>query len=288
MLRSSSISSFSISGNSFFPEELPLHWHRLTDLTIDGPAWESLLTGETMLEALARCPNLRTCKLVVNDAGGYEMQLLHSTVDLQFLRTLELDFAPVIRRVPRLLERLSLPELHDFTLHGHADQENSLSLAPFFGFWTHLESLHIDSNTFSQTTLLDSLRNLPPSLQQLSILDIVHGGSEPPSLDDEALVILAPCCPVLETLHINYCSAISDAALLQFITARMTGEFRATLRRVQVKFHRQMTLDILPSLAPFTDAGLDVSITYFPFQKTSTPFSPWQGLADAPGQPTYW
>ncbi|KAJ6594656.1 hypothetical protein B0H19DRAFT_1096334 [Mycena capillaripes] len=282
MLRSPNISGFSVSGNSFDPEKLPVHWDRLTDLTVDGRAWETLLTSDMVVQTLSRCPELRSCKLAVSDR---DPQLLHS-VELPFLHTLELDSGSSAT-VPRLLERLSLPGLRNFILHGYADHEGPFSLAPFFDSW-RLESLTIHSNSFSRTSLLDTLKNLPPTLRRLSILDVVHGGgSELASLDDEALVVLAPRCPILETLHISYCAAISDAALLQFITAKMKGEYRATLRRVQVRFQRQMTLDILPSLAPFIEAGLDVSITYFPLQTTPTPFSPWQGLADAPGQP-YW
>ncbi|KAJ6562581.1 hypothetical protein B0H19DRAFT_1069186 [Mycena capillaripes] len=285
MLKSPSISSFSISGNSF-SSDFPLQWHRLTELIIDGPAWDTLLTGEGVLQTLSMCPALRSCKLVVNDGAIDGIPLPHSTVDLQFLHTLELDFRRVIARVPRLLERLSLPQLRAFTLHGRVGPQSSFSLAPFFGFWTHLESLHIDSDTFSKPTLLDSVLNLPSSLRQLSILDVIQE-TEFMSLHDDALALLAPCCPALETVLINGCSAISDAALLTFITARMTGEYRTTLKHIQVKFRRQMTLDILPSLEPFIETGLDVSITYAP-PPTFSSFSPWQGLADAPRQPVFW
>ncbi|KAJ6562565.1 hypothetical protein B0H19DRAFT_1260132 [Mycena capillaripes] len=223
---------------------------------------------------------------MVNDGAMDGMPFLHSAVNLQFLCTLELDFGSVIARVPHLLERLSLPQLRAFTLHGHADSQSSISLAPFFAFWTHLESLHFDSKTFSKSTLLDSIQNLPPSLQRLSILDMSHG-AQLASLDDDALAVLATCCPALKTVLVNFCSAISDAALLKFITARMTGKYRTTLKHLQVRFHRHMTLDILPSLNSFLNAGLDVSITYTPRQ-TFSPFSPWQGLADAPGQQGFW
>ncbi|KAJ6572114.1 hypothetical protein B0H19DRAFT_1373000 [Mycena capillaripes] len=289
MLSSPGISSFSISGNSFSTEKFPLQWHRLTDLTIDGPAWETLLTGEGVLQTLSMCPALRSCKLVVNDGAIHEIPSPHSTVDLQLLRTLELDFGSLVARAPRLLERLSLPQLRAFTLHGHAESQDSFSLAPFFGFWTHLESLHINSNIFVKSNLLDSIRNLPPSLQQFSVLDMIYE-AELASFDDDALAVLATCCPALETVLIKYCSAISDAALLKFITARMTGEYPTTLKQLQVKFYRQMTLDILPSLETFIETGLDVSIIYVP-RLTSSPFSPWQGLADdpgpSPGQPFY-
>ncbi|KAJ6562563.1 hypothetical protein B0H19DRAFT_1234134, partial [Mycena capillaripes] len=282
MLSSPSISSFSISGNSFSPDKLPLQWHRLTDLTVDGPLWETLLTSERVLQTLSMCPALHSCKLMVNDGAMDGMPFLHSTVELQSLRALELNFGSVVARVPRLLEHLSLPQLRAFTLHGHADSQDSFSLAPFFAFWTHLESLHIDSKTFSKSTLLDSIQNLPPSLQRLSIFDMSHE-AQLASLDDDVLAVLAPGCPALKTVLINFCSAISDAALLKFITARMTGKYRTTLKHLQVRFNRHMRLDILPSLEPFIETGLDVSITYAP-PPSFSPSSPWQGLADASDQ----
>jgi hypothetical protein len=249
------------------------------------------MTSEMILKTFANCPTLRTCKLVVNDSGNVELPLSHPAVELPFLHTLELDFGGVISTVPRLLNRLSLPELRIFAFHGHADLRTSLSLAPFFALWTRLEILNIDSNSFSKSSLLESLRSLPPTLRILNIHDITHGAEVPLSLDDDALRVLEPRCPALETLVINYCCLITDAALLQFITARMSGEFRTALKFVAVQFSRQMMLDIMPSLQPFMEAGLDISITYLPLQAIPTPFSPWQGLEDAPspwGPPVYW
>ncbi|KAJ6588782.1 hypothetical protein B0H19DRAFT_1226514 [Mycena capillaripes] len=287
MLRSPRISSFSISGSSFFPDKLPLHWDQLTDLAISGPVWETSMTSEKVLQTISGCPRLRSCKLVVND-GVSPTPLLHPTVELPFLHTLELDFGVIVFMVPQLLERLSLPELRTFTFHGQADPQCSFSLTPFFTFWTHLESLNIDGNTFTKSTMLDSVRNLPSSLRQLSIREIVHGPElELGSLDDDALAVLASGCPALETLLVNYCCGISDTALFHFISARMTGEYRTKLKRLCIKFHRQMTLDILPSVQSFIESGLDVSLTYIPSQP-STPFSPWYGLDDAPDQPSSW
>jgi hypothetical protein len=291
MLSSPRITSFSTSGHNFIPDALPLQWHQLTNLTVDGPVWETSMTSEMILKTFANCPTLRTCKLVVNDSGNVELPLSHPAVELPFLHTLELDFGGVISTVPRLLNRLSLPELRIFAFHGHADLRTSLSLAPFFALWTRLEILSIDSNSFSKSSLLESLRSLPATLRILNIHDITHGAEVPLSLDDDALQVLEPRCPALETLVINYCCLITDAALLQFITARMSGEFRTALKFVAVQFSRQMMLDIMPSLQPFMEAGLDISITYLPLQAIPTPFSPWQGLEDAPspwGPPVYW
>ncbi|KAJ6594621.1 hypothetical protein B0H19DRAFT_1056875 [Mycena capillaripes] len=283
MLRSPRISSFSVSGNNFVPEKLPFHWHRLTDLAIDGHAWQTLLTSEMVVQTFSRCPELRTCKLAINNRAITGPQLLHS-VELRFLHTLDLDFGS-LTTAPRLLERLSLPELHTFTLSGYADPQSSFSLAPFFGLWARLESLTIGSNSFSKISLLDTLNHLPPTLRRLSILDIIHGGRqgiELGPLDDDVLAVLAISCAALETLNIIFCSAISDEALLKFIIARMTKGSRTALKRVEIQFIREMTIDILPNLEAFIDTGLDISVRYSPPQTTSTLFSPWHGLADAP------
>jgi hypothetical protein len=87
----------------------------------------------------------------------------------------------------------------------------------------------------------------------------------------------------LETLSIDFSSLISDEALLRFVTGRMTSlsGSEPTLKRVDIQFNRRMTSDIMPTLQPFVEeTGLDVRIQYLP--PVSTPFSPWQGLADAP------
>ncbi|KAJ6588670.1 hypothetical protein B0H19DRAFT_214551 [Mycena capillaripes] len=288
MLRSPRISSFSISGNSFFPDKLPLHWDQLTDLTISGTVWESLITSERVLQTISGCPQLRSCKLAVSDGGITQILLQHPVVELPFLHTLELDFGNIISMVPQLLERLSLPELRTFTLHGQADLENPFSLAPFFTFWTHLESLNIDSNTFSKSTMLDSVRNLPSSLRQLSIRDIISGVQpEFFPLDDDVLAVLASGCPALETLLMNYCWTISDTALLHFISARMTEEYCTNLK-LCITFCRRMTLDILPSVQSFIERGLNISLTYIPMQPPPGPYSPWNGLADGPDQLPSW
>ncbi|KAJ6588665.1 hypothetical protein B0H19DRAFT_1226429 [Mycena capillaripes] len=288
MLRSPRISSFSISGNSFFPDKLPLHWDKLTDLAISGHVWETLMTSEGVLQILSGCLRLRSCKFVVNDGGITQILLQHPVVELSFLHTLELDFGNIISMVPQLLERLSLPELRTFTLHGQADLENPFSLAPFFTFWTHLESLNIDSNTFSKSTMLDSVRHLPASLRQFSIRDIISGVQpEFLSLDDDVLAVLASGCPALETLLMNHCWTISDTALLHFISARMIEECPTKLK-LYITFCRRMKLDILPSVQSFIERGLDISLTYIPMQPPPGPYSPWNGLADGPAQLPPW
>jgi hypothetical protein len=183
-----------------------------------------------------------------------------------------------------------LTKLRDFSFlgyaTGHHDNSPSFSLAAFFARATRMETIGIDSNTFSKFALLESLRGLPPTIQRLAIHDkeVTAWGLPPEtgSLDDDALAVLTPTsgCPALQHFSIDHCTGISDAALLRFLTAKMAGESCTVLTHVDIQFDRTMTLDILPSLEPFIETGRNVSITHLPSPLSQ--FSPWQGLDDAP------
>ncbi|KAJ6456434.1 hypothetical protein C8R45DRAFT_1222121 [Mycena sanguinolenta] len=296
------LTSFATTGSSFNPPSLRfLRWQHLTELTISGPAWESSLTSDMILQMLSQCNKLRSCSLVVNDAGpsisGLAPQSPHSLIELPLLHTFQLECNMPASTV---LNRLSLPQLRDFTLRGMYDY----SLAPFFSLCFRLETLRIDSDSFTKVIMQESLRALPSTMLHLTIRDHNNGPTQfPPvaSLDDDELALLTPTlgpsgasvvCPILETLTITHCCMISDAALLQFVTKRMAmaapasessdSESSATsaLKRVDISFNRQMTLDIMPSLAPFIERGLDVVLLYTPLYTSH--LSPWDGLADAP------
>ncbi|KAJ7633450.1 hypothetical protein DFH06DRAFT_1337310 [Mycena polygramma] len=291
MFRAPRIRSFSLSGINFSPEHLFLLWSQLTDLTIAGcPSWGNSLTSGTLLQLLTKCPQLRSCKLPVSDGQGRKAtgntQLLNPTVELPLLHTLELNF----NTASMVINHLSLPQLRKFSLRGRADAQNPFSLAPLLASCVRLEELSIERNTFRKSTLLDRLRSLPPTLRRLTIFDAVAGMVPGPRflpvLDDDALTVLAQCCPALETFDLIHCTLISDAAFLQFIVAMMTGRSRPTLTRVDVDFTRFMTFDILPSLAPFIEQGLGVSVRYWrkeEFEEQQIepmPCSPRHGLVD--------
>ncbi|KAJ7022722.1 hypothetical protein C8F04DRAFT_1137129 [Mycena alexandri] len=238
-------------------ESLSLRWHQLTLLamTTTGP-WQTSMTSES----------LRTCRLTVNDSVESGTPSL-TPVELKSLHTLELHCEIVASTFSRLLDRLSLPDLRNFTLSGQASvTENPPSLAKCFASWSRLESVDIGGDSFAKSSLLANIPNRSgPGMLPTT------------SLDDDALAILTPTdglpppCPALEILHIDYCTDVTDEAILRFITARM------------LQFNRYMTLDILPSIQPFIERGLDVSITHIEPYKTQ--FSPWQGLDDAPPPP---
>ncbi|KAJ7470999.1 hypothetical protein FB451DRAFT_324461 [Mycena latifolia] len=289
MLRGSKISSFSIPGSSFRRLELPLRWNQLTVLSITGTS--SLPTIETILETLSRCPELRSCNLTINDHSSAEIQ--SSIVELLFLHTFELHY--ISCPFTRLLERLSMPELRKFSLRGKTGVTPFTSqmtampvpLGHLFAESTHLESLELEAYSFSKSSLLEIFRCLSPTMQRLNIVDGVLRMPLTSGLDDETLALLTPAsgspalsCPALQQLIVTRCRNISDAALLRFITSRMADGPHPKLKRVEIKFDRQIQLEILPTLQPLIETGLHVAITYLPHIESL--FSPWQGLADAP------
>ncbi|KAJ7741294.1 hypothetical protein B0H16DRAFT_1032256 [Mycena metata] len=285
MLRSPLISSFSAWENDF-GRNLPLPWHRLTTLEMTGLTWECSITSEKIVQILSQCPELRVCKLVVKDEGSVTGSS-PLAVELKYLHTLRVTCQSVDLFITRLLDRLSLPKLQSFNLRGSSDGEHPPSLAPALACWTELEDLEIDSDGFSKLSLLECLRGLPGTMQRLVIHDMTNSGLHNNALDDDAVTLLTPTsghylCPTLEILEMTNCRWISDATLLQFITLRM--ESRHKLKRIQINFNRDMTLDVRSALEPFMKNGLDISVSHN--QPFPVYFSPWQGLSDAPG-PTF-
>ncbi|KAJ7023445.1 hypothetical protein C8F04DRAFT_181747 [Mycena alexandri] len=279
LLRSPRISTFSARENAFVGQNLPLPWHGLTVLEII-PSAERSLTSEKIIHIISRCPELRVCKLAVNDDGTAEPSSSH-LVELKHLHTLEVVCQSVDLTIPRLLDRLLLPQLLSFSLHGSSHGEHTPSLAHALARWNQLENLEIDSDGFSKPSLVEGLRSLPDTMKQLVIHDVTNTLHGIHSLDDDALTILTPTpghyhCPALELLEINNGYLISDSALLRLITSRM--ESRSKLKGVQITFSREMTFDILPFLQPFIENGLNISMLHA--QPFTVHLSPWAGLSD--------
>ncbi|KAF7334819.1 hypothetical protein MSAN_02368600 [Mycena sanguinolenta] len=159
ILRGARISSLSIPGAIFLSANLPLQWSQLTTLTVGGPNWSvpPTITSDALLRVISKCPELRCCKLMVHDPNGIEMPTSeHPIVELPFLHTLAIHcVARVSPTVSNLLMRLSLPKLHDFTIFGSA--QDCPALGNFFARLIGLESLRIDINIFSRTSLLENI-----------------------------------------------------------------------------------------------------------------------------------
>ncbi|KAJ7140967.1 hypothetical protein C8R44DRAFT_726662 [Mycena epipterygia] len=296
ILHGSNISSFSSSGTNFIPSELPLRWNRLTALSIMGPS-RNLPMGlsistETALETISACPELRKCELRLYDGPGptAETRLSHPIIEHRFLQTLEVLFVGTVDSTCRLFfGHLMLPELRSFSLKGSmqfVDTHVEPHVHPLILFLASsrcLQNLEL-TNMFLTSSLSEIVRSLPPTIQRLYIYAQQQGWFGAParsSFNDGILADLTPtagfpvlCCPALQDLYIEHCPAISDAALLRFITARMAVEPRPTLARIDINFDREIELDVLPSLQPFIETGLVVSISHLP--PISSQFSPWQ------------
>ncbi|KAF7357955.1 Tetratricopeptide repeat family [Mycena venus] len=280
-----SLSAVSISGSTAKASELPLRWSQLTALSFLGSAWgtEHVQTCGVLLEILSRCPKLRTCSLLIDEPPG---DLTHSIVECPFLHTLYLFCAhAAVHTSGSLLSRLSLPDLREFTLHGSetvqdGDPSTTNSLTSALAASPRLETIHIASESFTKSTLIDFLRGLSSTIRHLDISESIHiAWRLEPALDDHVLTALTTYCPTLRELVLLNCHSVSDEALLCFIISR-----KPALKRIQVKFARERQVDILPSIQSFTADGLESSITYkYTSKPLNTPqSSPWHGLPDAP------
>ncbi|KAJ6465866.1 hypothetical protein C8R45DRAFT_877402 [Mycena sanguinolenta] len=285
MLAGARISSFSVPGG-LCALGLPLQWTQLTTLTIDGPEPPGC-TSQILLPVISRCSQLRSCKLLLRDDGLEMLAREHPIVELGFLHSLAIRCSSsVIPAISILLKHLSLPELRNFVLLSSLREDLDCSaLADFFARSIHLDNFEFGDTIFSMPSFHEALRTLPPAIQQLRLRRVLNGGWG--ELDDESLRILATpgLCPALRHLTIDRSSNISNAAVLQFITARMLQFIPRTLEHVDIKFDQEMTDDIMPSLQPFLETGLAVSLDYP--QLWTLPSSPWEGLEDGPDDP-FW
>ncbi|KAJ6594539.1 hypothetical protein B0H19DRAFT_64294 [Mycena capillaripes] len=285
LLHGPSLIQFSFLGSNINSSDLPLRWYQLTGLSFMGSVWGMghAQTSEVVLNILSRCPQLRTCNLLVHDPP--EALSADSIVECSFIHTFELHCVGTpLQTSGHLLSRLSLPNLRDFKLRGEEDRDGVFpadSLVRFITTSTRLESISIDTASFSRSSLKDFLCSLPPTVRRLRITEPSHMWRPSPAdsvLDNVVFAALDSSCPALQELAIDHCRKVSDEALRRFIMSRMP-----VLRRVEVKFGREREVDILPSLESFLEVGLQTSISY-----TSLPaplFSPWQGLPDAPPAP---
>ncbi|KAJ7782477.1 hypothetical protein DFH07DRAFT_909305 [Mycena maculata] len=296
IFRGPQISSFSVSRPGFGRmAELPLRWSQLTALSLLFYEDNSVLTGLTSkraLEILSRCPQLRMCSLsIYDDNSTVEGLEVDPIVECPFLNTIELVCGGNSTwTIQRMFKCLSLPGLRHVKLGGYSSPDHEmLSISHFLAVATQLEGLDIWANIFSKTSLIDLLRRLPHTIQQLKISQF---WAPEPAVDDDILAILTPsddlssiCCPALRELSLSQCVAFSDAALLRLITFRMTTESCAPLQHVEVQSStREMEFDLFARLQSFIDAGLIVSLQYQPPVSPFPQFSPWSGLEDDPAQ----
>ncbi|KAJ7499962.1 hypothetical protein FB451DRAFT_1207089 [Mycena latifolia] len=290
LLRGRNISSVTLHGVDINPRNFPVLWDRLTALSLMGRGWTdgSSLTSSVALEILSMCPLLRTCHIFLNNdppPGHFS-----PFVELRSLRSLHIvSGISQSSTLRQMFSRLSLPELRHFDFRGRSDSDGEVSFASLLATSPRFESLRIETDSLTKTTLLSLLRGLPPTTHTLRIADTINiwGAPGMDIIDDDFIEALTPSpghpaasCPRLRELHITQCSGgLSDTALLYFIMSRMTVELPPTLKRVNIHFNREMQVDIQPAIQPFLDGGLEVLTTYL---KPEVWCSPWQGLPDAP------
>ncbi|KAJ7034768.1 hypothetical protein C8F04DRAFT_1101067 [Mycena alexandri] len=294
LLGGSQISGFSLMGElDSDPLHLPLRWEFLTSLSLIENNWNTAfpLTSDAALTILSRCPRLRNCHFLL--IGGFHPapQILEgagrsrSILELPTLHSLQLQSvnAPVFGP-GGIFSSLSLPGLRHLVLSTRLQDEEVTLTFPFLVVSPQLQSFESDCQIYGKQSLLDLIRALPPTVQRLRLSGFPSYG-----FNDDTLAFLAPtpgCLdiifPALQELSIMDCYDVSDAALLHFITARMTIQSPsvATLRRVDIQFNREQQLDIRPQIQSYLDVGLQVSTRYYPSLKWI--FSPWRGLPDDP------
>ncbi|KAJ7758533.1 hypothetical protein DFH07DRAFT_919284 [Mycena maculata] len=289
ILRGQRLSNVTFNGLSSNPLSFPLRWEHLTSFAIANPhpiVARDMLTSAKVMQMLSGCARIRECQLAAD--GGSE----NSTLILPSLHLLHITAAGIVDLTIRhLLNRLSLPELRHFEFFGRAEG-NVVDFAPFLAMSTSLETIEIETQTFTKSSLMGLFHALPPTMKHLRIVNSHRRSEWVKALDDEAFSALIPStnslavsCPALQELRIPHCS-ISDKALLRFITARMAAQ-PVTLKRVEIGFNREMEVDIRTDIQRFVEDGLKVSITYRPglIGPKIWQSSPWQGLPDAPSPP---
>ncbi|KAJ7850033.1 hypothetical protein B0H14DRAFT_2764498 [Mycena olivaceomarginata] len=276
VLHAPSLSRFSLSGSNIHYSYLPLQLSHLTALTLVGAEqWGAENVAQScqiFLEIFYQCSQLRTCTLRVHERPGEYLQ--DSVVECPFLHTLNLFCtSSVLYTAGRLLSRLSVPVLQDFEIYGdwRTDRSEAYNASGGDSLWAilatcaRLKFIATDNATFSKYRWMDFLRNLPPTIQRFRIVPSGHIFEASPD----------PILPVLEELTVDDGHfVVSDEVLLRFIVSRIP-----TLRRVDIAVSRERQVDILPTLQPFVEAGLKISVTYS--TPSPLPFSPWQGLPEA-------
>ncbi|KAJ7181025.1 hypothetical protein C8R46DRAFT_1187263 [Mycena filopes] len=282
--------------------ELPVRWGNLTHLSAAGFG-DGSFSSLGVFELLAKCSQLRECRLYLSQSHGLSSPpdgSASSSIQLPFLHSFHISsFDIPVDDIRNIFRRLSLPKLRHLDIHGQLDLDLTLQnfagveiLLAFLAVSSCFESLSMDTQQFSSPALVELLRGLPPTTISLRIVDGTHSWSpmdESGMLDDAAVAVLTPTpenpgsCPALQELIITRCIALSDAALLQFLKARMAIPANP-LRKVKIKFRRERQFDIFPDIQPFLDDGrIEVSAIYPPpHPATVGTFSPWKGLPDAP------
>ncbi|KAJ7634596.1 hypothetical protein FB45DRAFT_470177 [Roridomyces roridus] len=297
-LAGAKVQTVAVSGTGLVVPQLPLEWTRLTTLSnlpdryFAGMRRDSRVTVDAALLTMSRCPRLHSL--------SFELTTLPVAGELDFVdhhRLQSLHLTGDGQTSASLLDRISVPQLKDFTLRtdwidpwgnphagGHRDSFPEPSLVRFLATLPLLKSLSLTTGPIGSSSLKKILHHLPHSLQHLHInADKGHASRYYAASQGDFLASLAMmpgstiALPILRDFDIAIAGEelIADDTLLQFITARAS-----TLKRVKINFPRRMEFDIRDALSPLIENGFDFSVTYSPPKIHK--YSPWTGLPDAP------
>ncbi|KAJ7479519.1 hypothetical protein FB451DRAFT_1448470 [Mycena latifolia] len=147
-LRGSETSSFSISAAmAFNPLDMPLHWSRLTKVSVTARGrMMQLITSDVALHLLAGCTALQTCQLEIDAYPGGNGRSFERVIECAFLHTLDLHVTgfPFVA-FHQFFGQLSLPALRHLKLSGYClDEDHILDTPSFFALAPHVETLDID------------------------------------------------------------------------------------------------------------------------------------------------
>ncbi|KAJ7062317.1 hypothetical protein C8F01DRAFT_1082834 [Mycena amicta] len=225
----------------------PVDWTRLTILSYGGYSWHAF-TPDKVLALLKLCPNLRQCKLTLQEAAILPVGVLTPTephspdwtpFKLKHLHTIHLRTNGSVSPCVDFLSRVLLPNLRHVRIVGSgrgasntfpATTSTGFTFDDFFRNRSPLqETLVLDALIFTKESLVEFVTALPSALRRLVIAD-TNSASEAPRFDDEVLRILTSQAPLvapgLRELTVTNCSALSEAAVLRFLEARTGSQLK--------------------------------------------------------------
>ncbi|KAJ7253536.1 hypothetical protein C8J57DRAFT_1237342 [Mycena rebaudengoi] len=276
-LQTTSLSS--VNAQFIYPQTpIRLEFLRHLSFEVVGVS-QTYISPQSTLEILRRCALLETCTILIN--GDLDVSLdVSSTLPcrMEHLRHFRVRSYPT--RATYFFEILVLPNLRRLEYTG----SHELDFLPLLTSAQSVECLVLDSSA-STTALLAVLR-LTPMLEELDLTGNPITPSADPAMtwfvpDGQFIPLLTPhaeseftvICPRLQCITLMRFSALSDAALIEFILARKG------LSRIDVFFSREMQVDITPSIQHLLAAGPSLSIEY-QAPPPINPYSPSEAIEE--------
>ncbi|KAJ7061510.1 hypothetical protein C8F01DRAFT_1137628 [Mycena amicta] len=291
------LSSVDLTGSSFHLLSIPLRWASLLEIHIRHNGGQGMpeFSFDAALEVLRRCTALQTFRFSLSTTSD---TTFFPPIEHVALRTLAVeihgDVSTVLRHICRTF---ILPELRSISFHGSSSSDpdtdvTDIGYPTFLEASPKLEDAQVFLDMFTEATLPDFLRHLPPSVRRLCILPSSRFWMPSNLVDSEVLTLLTPSLdsdpsiPVvgsgIEELDIDRCEAFDDKQLLSFIKSRIEGggdspahRYRK-LKSLTVRFTRDMEDDIMPELQQYIEDGLLVNLVYPVVQNFQ--LYPWSGV----------